>query len=250
VLGALARLGEVARGGGAEANAALRRLLGGGVVVHEHAGGGRKRKFLTGTFTLVARQLFPAVNTGGGTAAEPLSETFEIGFREPPAWGALSQQVKDLWDAGQKYEEIAAQLMCKPHWVPKALAWWHQERGLPAPDGRLAVGRLHRPTVADEIIDRAKELWDQELPIWQIAERLRCDRNAVTRSIQAWFRSRGLPVPDNRARRKELGIPDRPRAGPGDDRAGEAPGRRSPGGGHAPADPGANPGVADDQAAA
>lgn len=41
-------------------------------------------------------------------------------------------------------------------------------------------------------------------PYVQIAQTVGIDRNVVTAIVEDWHRSRGLPVPDGRARRKEL----------------------------------------------
>jgi orotate phosphoribosyltransferase-like protein len=58
--------------------------------------------------------------------------------------------------------------------------------------------------LAEELAEQAKELWDQNLLVQEIAEQLQCSRDMVTEAIGHWFRSRGLPVPDGRVRRKSL----------------------------------------------
>jgi site-specific DNA recombinase len=45
---------------------------------------------------------------------------------------------------------------------------------------------------------------NEGLLLIEIAERLGCDRNVITKAIKHWHQSRGLPVPDGRARREEL----------------------------------------------
>jgi len=59
------------------------------------------------------------------------------------------------------------------------------------------------PAVA-ELANRAKELWDQGLMMREIATALGCCRDTVTAAVGYWHTSRNLPVPDGRARRKEL----------------------------------------------
>lgn len=120
----------------------------------------------------------------------------------PPPWAALAEEVKTLCDAGLAYQEIAARLKCKPHWVAKALAWWHAERGLSVPDGRKVV-RRPRLNRADKLSDQAKTLWDQDLGTQEIAGVLGCDRNLASRAFRRWFEARGLPAPDNRRRWRE-----------------------------------------------
>jgi hypothetical protein len=63
---------------------------------------------------------------------------------------------------------------------------------------------LNRPTLPKELAEEAKCWWDQGLPMQEIAEKLRCNRDTVTKAIGHWFRSRGLEVPDGRTRRKEF----------------------------------------------
>jgi site-specific DNA recombinase len=203
----LAKLGAAVQAGGADGNEALRRLLGGGIVVREQAVSGRVRKFLTGTFTVSARHLLADVIPSADVSeVEPpaLSETFEIAFRVPPKWAALADEVKALFDDGLKFREIGKALTCPTAWASRAFAWWHEVRGLPQPDGRKLVGRLERTIRAQELSESAKRLCDQGLPIQEIGRRLSCDRNIVTAAIAHWFESRGLPVPDNRNRRRAL----------------------------------------------
>ena len=48
-------------------------------------------------------------------------------------------------------------------------------------------------------------LYGQKMLLQDIADRLKVDRNTITSAIRWWHEERNLPVPDGRARRKELG---------------------------------------------
>ena len=86
--------------------------------------------------------------------------------------------------------------------MAKALAFWHESRGLPAPDGRKHVKRLNRPKLAEQIADRVMELVNQKTPLQDIAKQLGTSRNLITQAIRIWHQERGLAVPDGRALRK------------------------------------------------
>ena len=193
-------LGALLTAGGADAADALRRVVGGAVAVEEVAVPGRKRKALAGTFTLAAGSVLPDI--AGGTAGR--AEAVRVEFAADPPWAAVADAVKAAFDAGTDYRGIAVAVGCPYPWVAKALAWWHRQRGLAVPDGRTLKARLDRPTLAASLADAAKELWDADLPMGEIAGRLGCDRDTVTAAVRHWFEARSLAVPDGRARRKAV----------------------------------------------
>lgn len=203
----LRHLQDVLQAGGAEANATLRQLIGGQVVVEEAMAPGRKRRHLTGKFILSTRGVL--ANPGESRMAPAAdgavaTEEVVVAFHDDPPWAGIADEVKNRFDAGLEYERIAEELRCPRSWVAKAMAWWHQLRDLPVPDGRQNRQRLQRPTRPEELADRAKALWDEALPMQEIAQRLDCNRDTVTAAIRHWFASRHLPIPDGRHRRKEL----------------------------------------------
>jgi transposase len=75
---------------------------------------------------------------------------------------------------------------------------------LPSPDGRKSRARLKSLTLPEKLADTVKALMDQGLLLQEIASHLGCVHNTVTKAVKHWHRSRGLPVPDGRTRRKEL----------------------------------------------
>lgn len=60
------------------------------------------------------------------------------------------------------------------------------------------------PTLCECEADRAKALYDQGLLNKEIAVQLGCNRNWVTKLLNHWFTSRGLPMVDGRKRRSSL----------------------------------------------
>jgi transposase len=60
------------------------------------------------------------------------------------------------------------------------------------------------PDAKYEMSDRVKELYDQGLANWEIAEKLRLCRSRVTLLHNFWFERQGLPLPqrDGRPKRK------------------------------------------------
>lgn len=148
-------LGEVLSGTDPAAAVALRDLLG-PVVVTEAGADGRKRRFLRGTFTLRAAPAFAAAGPPPDASAAPAGEAVTVDFADPPPWAAVADRVKELYDAGVRYADVAARLGCPRSWPAKALAYWHRERGLTPPDGRATRDRLAGPTGAGRLVDRAE----------------------------------------------------------------------------------------------
>jgi hypothetical protein len=127
-----------------------------------------------------------------------------LDFIDSLPWAAVADAVKEMYDAGVRFEDMATQLRCPRSWPAKALALWHRERGMEPPDGRSTRDRLPTDPAIAELADRAKELWDQGLLMQEMAVALGCCRDTVTAAIKFWHTSRNFPVPDGRARRKEL----------------------------------------------
>jgi hypothetical protein len=188
---------------------ALRQLVGGQVLVEEVKQPGRKRHFLRGKFTIQTAALLASV--GGRQTAAPspnlpaeAGEEIVLDFREPDSHEGLADRVKELFDSGVSFDEMAAQMGCHRNTVAKALAYWYEQRGLTAPDGRSCRQRLARPTLPERLADAAKEFWDRGLLMQEIAARLGTNPDTVTKAVEHWFRSRGLEEPDGRTRRKSL----------------------------------------------
>jgi site-specific DNA recombinase len=206
----LNRLHEVLTGATPAAGVALRNLIG-KVVVSEVGQDGRKRKHLRGTFTMRTATMLGAA---GVTVVTPdrdsPGETVTLDFIDPPPWARVAEAVKEKYDAGIRYEDMAELLGCPRSWPAKALEYWHRERGLPPPDGRSTRSRLSVDPTVVERSEKAKALWDEGQSMQEIALKLGCCRDTVTADIGYWHDVRGLPTPDGRSRRKELRLTSDP----------------------------------------
>jgi transposase len=163
---------------------------------------------LRGVFTIRTAALTASVQGQGGEGGTPAGteagEKVVLDFREPRSYEELADQVKALFDQGVSYDGIAEKLGCHRNVVTKALGHWYAQRGLSAPDGRSCRRRLAGASLAEELADKAKDLWDRNLLMREIADRLQCCLQTAIQAIAHWFRSRGLEVPDGRTRRKQL----------------------------------------------
>ncbi len=105
----------------------------------------------------------------------------------------------------------------------KAKRGWLQGKFLPrvfAPFFAVAGSNLHatacageekpvsiefrRPPELDVLSDKVKSLVDQNLLMTEVADRLKLHRSRITKAYKHWFETRGLPIPDGRARRSTL----------------------------------------------
>jgi site-specific DNA recombinase len=207
----LGHLAEVLAAGGPAAAHALRNLVGGHILVHEIREPGRQRFYMQGKFVIRSVQVLKSLAIKGNNAgasiagnAPAAAEEIVLDFRDPAPDEQIVDAVKELWDAGLTYREIAAQVGWNRNIVAAALARWHRDRGLEPPDGRSCKYRLERQTLPEKLAEDAKRLWDQDLLMQEIADRLQCNRDTATKAVSHWFRSRGLAIPDGRTRRKEL----------------------------------------------
>lgn len=189
---------------------ALRGLLKDGIIaVQEVKQPGRSRHFHRGCLTLNTATVCSSLGSAIPVESSELVESIRIeeiilDFRETLEAEEICDQVKQMFDDGVPYDEIAARLGCHRNQVTNALRIWHEERGLEPPDGRKHCGRLERETKPKLLADRAKVLWDEGKLIADIGQRLGCDHHMAKKAVEYWFKSRGLPVEDGRLRRKRL----------------------------------------------
>ena len=181
---------------------ALRKLVG-EVVLEEMPPVRGKRKFFRGTFEvkLGASNLIDRLQS---TDSAITSVAITIDFIEDLPWSEVADEVKRRCDAGEKHLDIAAALACPRSWIKKALVLWHEERGLAAEDGRSLRGRLTPSEDQKAMIDRVGALYEQKLPMQEIAAQLGICRDSVTAYIRDYYGARGLTTPDGRTRRKTL----------------------------------------------
>lgn len=177
-------------------------LLTGGRIELEQVGENRARwGWLRGRF--IPRVLSTCLDRLGsaGLADEAGTPEVVIDFRELTIAERNVARVMELHNAGMLVTAIADELGIERHQVTDALQLWHKRQGLPAP----ADGRARRATVARKsrkvpyfqaIANEVKDLYDQDLLLDAIAERVGCHSDTVRAALKFWFKSRDLPLPD------------------------------------------------------
>lgn len=208
----LKAMGEVLSEPSPVAAEALWNLLGGEVVVEEFVQPGRKQKALRGRFQISAPSFLAATkSSSSATVDQPRcssAKEFVVDFVDPNPTDEQANQAKALYDQGLMCVDIATQMGLSKSRVTAVLRHWYEARGQEKPDGRSRRSTLDRktqePPKYQAISDEVKGLCDKGMLLSEIAERLDADRNTVTKAIVYWHRSRGLPTPDGRTRRKTL----------------------------------------------
>ncbi|MCA9055131.1 MAG: recombinase family protein [Planctomycetaceae bacterium] len=205
----LSQLGSVLRDSTPAANHALKQLVGGVISADEITVPNRKSTYMRLRFTMHASGVRSTV--GGrlsGDSDAPSSDEISLDIREPSNVDHQREEVKRLYDAGLLQAEIADQLGLHRSRVTLLLTEWFDSHGMAMPDGRARRASLDRgqrsPRKSEEVADRVMELHDQGLLLTEIADQVGINRDTVTAAIAHWHRSRGLPVPDGRTRRKSL----------------------------------------------
>ncbi len=190
---------------------ALRELVGGQIVVDEVRTEGRKRFFLRGKFTIGLGQVLKGLATEGDQAAEGnagLQEQITIDFVRSNPLDAKAEEAKANWDAELLGVEIAQKMGVSRAQVTKLLKHWSKLHGVPLPDGHARRARLERkhtkPPLFEAIAAEVERMLGEGLLIVEIAARLKCDKNTITKSIDFLRKTRGLEIPDGRTRRKGL----------------------------------------------
>jgi len=109
-----------------------------------------------------------------------------------------------MWDEGMPELEICERLHCSRTLLDRALQHWYDARGLERPDGRRCKKRLKGHRKAVQMMDEIMSRFHRDMPIMKIAEELGCCAEIVREAVERWHRERDVPVPDGRARRREL----------------------------------------------
>jgi transposase len=225
----LRNLGEVLSQGTPAATHALRNLVGGQIVVTEIRRAGHERHHLQGRFTIRAAAIVRTL-VGPGDATTPAppqepetgEEEIVIDFRQPQSTEE-SERAYHLYE-NEKWLEvrIAQDLGVSKCRVTTLLQDAYARRGQEKLDGRSRRSSLEQKhqvqPMFEALADPVESLLQEGLLIQEIAARLGCCKDTVTKVIQYLRTVRGLSIPDGRARRKSL---DRkvshPRRHPGDD---------------------------------
>ena len=129
-----------------------------------------------------------------------------IDVRRQPKHELISDAGKDRADEGVPVGAMVKEFQAGPTTITKALRHWYTSRGLEAPDYRSMRGRLKQQSLPkyQAIAPKASRLYDQDVPIQDIADRLGVNRDTARKAIN-WQRERdGRPIVDGRHRRKEV----------------------------------------------
>ena len=190
---------------------ALRNLVGGKIIVKEIRPAGRKRYFLQGTLRVGGQGLLAALHLS--TASDCIARiddpaAIQITFVRPDSLAERAEQAHLLSEQEKLHCQIAQEMQCSRSMVTKLLKYWSKVKGLTRIDGRTRRTQLAQqhaiPPLYQQIAERVMELYGENLLLVEIAQQLQCDRSTITDAIRWWHASRGLEVPDGRARRKDL----------------------------------------------
>jgi hypothetical protein len=212
----LARMGDILAGAGEATTPedegmtrqVVELLTGGRIDLVQQGERRAQRGWLRGRFRLRLLSQLVAQATGGPCGEGGDGTEVVIDYRTPTEAEVWADPVKHYYDEGMLIKAIASKLNINRNLARKALECWFERRGERPPDGRslrasLDQKHLQRPRY-QEIADEAKRLYDEGLLVGEIARRLQCDKNTLTKALAYWHTSRGLPVPGGRTRRKSL----------------------------------------------
>jgi len=213
---ALEELGKIltkAASGVADEDAPLVRhiikiVTGGRIDLYQQGERRPKRGWLQGRFRVNLLRLVLDQCSGSHPAPEDGTIEITIDYRQPVPFVAEADRAWALYREDKRLCDIADLLGCSRSKVTKLIKYAAEQRGETLEDGRK---RRHRiPGSAEtiplyqQIADEVKRLWDEQLLMHEIAARMQCDSNTVTKAVAFWHESRGFVVPDGRARRKSL----------------------------------------------
>ena len=127
---------------------------------------------------------------------------------QPAQYEVESERAKELFDKNWLMIRIAQEMGRKKSYVRKLIKHWFESRGLPVPDGRARRSGLTQkhqvPPTFEALADPVEALLKEDLLIQEIADRLGCCPETVTKVIDYLRTVRGLSIPDGRTRRKTL----------------------------------------------
>ena len=227
----LTKLAETVRGEPNLAREAILELLDCPIVVREIESSGKERKVLRGTFSLPASKTLQAIaDWHREETAEPppdqvgeVNESLVIDFRDQSRTDEQGDEAWGLYNQDLPHNEIARRIGCDRSQLTKILRHAAKKRGVELEDGRARRARLkhgYSRTLYNKLIEPAMELWNQDLLLHQIAERLKVDPATATKAIKSWHDCNGVPMPDCRTRRMTLTVKTAPHDCPLDEGTG------------------------------
>jgi len=184
------------------------KLTGGRIEVEQCGERKAQRGWLRATFSLYV--IKPLLDEYGGYGHRSPVQAISIDIKAPTLAEQRAPRVRELYEQGLSNRTIAETLGINRNSVHKALKTSFAAEGKPLPDSRerrLALSEEQRPkTKAEQLADQAMVLYEQGLPINEIAGQLGVDRDSVTAGVRIAHQRRGLEMPDGRARRKQRGL--------------------------------------------
>jgi site-specific DNA recombinase len=190
-------------------------LTGGKIEVMTYGRAGRKRPLVRGTFTPLLLESF--LKEAGypdlaSHAAPPAPVT--VWLRPPPQCDRVAERVYQLIDIEQVARDQAIKTLRSEGFelaedgIYRALNRYYCEAGILRPEHRYNNGRRRRTdgvSIAKKHADEVHRLMEpNDKFLHEIAAELGIDRHDVTNAKNYWYKSRGLPVPDGRERRKQV----------------------------------------------
>lgn len=191
------------------ANNALRMLLNGRIRLVESQRPRRASMVLTGKTQLNIRCVSPNPDQNPDTPVhESTGVSITIEFHELDPAEEQRNLAKQLHDEGLLTTQIAKRLGVSRGRITAILKEWSEMHGQTLPDGRTRRSTLKikhlQPPLYEALADQVMAHYEQGLLLDEIAQQLKVDRNTITKSVKYWYKSRNLPIPDGRARRKSL----------------------------------------------
>lgn len=190
----------------------LELLTDGRIALEQQGPRSAQRGWLRGRFRV--RLLTYLVEQCGGVVGDDGAE-ITIDFRRPSDLDAKAEQAWQLYQHGALHKEISLQLPCGKLQVTKYLKHAAKRHGVPYEDGRRRRFKLpakqSEPPRYVRLAPEVGQLVEEGLLLFEIGERLKVNRTTLTKAYNKYRVDRGLPPLDGRARRKLLGLKDRPR---------------------------------------
>jgi hypothetical protein len=212
------RLTDAATSDDPEVIAQARRILelvtDGRIVLEQQGERKPQRGWLRGPFRV--RLLSYLVEQHGGDVAGDNGVEVTVDFRRP---SPFDDNAEKAWNWKQEarlkgeelpYSEIANRLGCGRSMVTKLLKHAAVMHGVLYEDGRSCRPKNRTPWMHMDKVPEVGRMVDEGLLLAEIADRLKMDRNDVTRAHNLYRKQQGLPPLDGRARRKPLDHKNRP----------------------------------------
>jgi site-specific DNA recombinase len=186
----------------------LQLLTGGRIELFQQGERRSHRGWLQGRFRVKLLAHIVAKSTGSDPSITDAGVEVAIDFRDTSERDAQVARAKQLYDQGLVNWQIAEAMECVASRITQLLQTWFESHGLPMPSGhvrRSAHPDLHRvPPMYQAIAPDVMALYEQGMPLQEIASKLGCDKNTITSAVAYYRKKHNLKPLDGRTRRKEI----------------------------------------------